>query len=147
MTTIKNALVGLTAGISMIALPSAMADDKVQFQITLNGVQTGHAPLYVSVQDAGKFRTESGNAGVILRSQDDTNLTVDLEVEPGKYAVSIWHDLDEDGEFSMDANYVPIDGWGASGTPPEDRAPSFDEMMVEILQNGQVIAIDMEYPG
>ncbi|MEM6483514.1 MAG: DUF2141 domain-containing protein [Pseudomonadota bacterium] len=145
--TLKNALVGLTAGISLIVVPGAIADEKVQFQVTLNGVQTGHAPLYVSVQDAGKFRTDSGNAGVILRSQELTNISVDLEVEPGQYAVSIWHDLDEDGEFSMGANYVPTDGWGASGTPPEDRAPSFDEMMVEILQDGQVIAIDMEYPG
>ncbi|MEM6604242.1 MAG: hypothetical protein AAF671_00680, partial [Pseudomonadota bacterium] len=91
--TIKNAIAGLAAGISLVAGPTALADDKVQFQITLNGVQTGHAPLYVSVQDAGKFRTESGNAGVILRSQEQSNLSVDLAVEPGQYAVSIWHDL------------------------------------------------------
>ncbi|MEW9798572.1 DUF2141 domain-containing protein [Alteromonas sp. CYL-A6] len=133
-----------------LTLPSvfsvtAAATDKVTFQVALNGVKTGHAPLYVSVQDANKIRTSSANAGVILRELNEESVTVDLEVEPGVYAVSVWHDLDEDGKFSMGKNYIPTDGWGASGTPPRDRAPSFDDMKIEIFQNGQVIAVDMDY--
>ena len=145
MKMLKTGLVATAMIAALGSVPTVIADDKVSFQVALNGVKTGHAPLYVSVQDAGQFRTEQGAAGVIIRSQEDERTVVDLEVEPGVYAVSIWHDLDEDGEFSRGENYWPTDGWGASGTYPEDRAPSFDEMKVEILQDGQIIPIDMKY--
>lgn len=142
---LKRKLLILATTVLFFASFASANGDKVSFQVQLDGVQVGNAPLYISVQDAGKFRTQSGNAGTILRSQDDQLLTVDLEVEPGKYAVSIWHDLDEDGKFSINERYIPTDGWGSSGTPPKDRAPSFDEMMVEIYQDGQVVFIEMQY--
>lgn len=135
-------VVGLCAAMS---ITGATGEEKVVFQVSLSGVKTGHSPLYISVQDAGQFRTQDGAAGAILREQESTETIVDLEVEPGAYAISVWHDLDEDGEFSRGENYWPTDGWGASGTYPEDRAPSFEEMKVDILQNGRVVMIDMQY--
>ncbi|MEE4245352.1 MAG: DUF2141 domain-containing protein, partial [Kangiellaceae bacterium] len=71
--------------------------------------------------------------------------TVEMSVEPGIYAVSIWHDLDEDGKFSRGKDYWPTDGWGSSGNPPSGKAPSFDDMKVEVTSDGQLIPITMQY--
>lgn len=143
----KRNLLSTSFGIALTVMASSVAaqSEKIPFTINLEGIQTGHAPLYISVQDAGNFRTQMGNAGIILRKQDNPTESVNLAVEPGVYAVSIWHDLDEDGQFTMGENYIPEDGWGTSGTPPHDRAPSFDEMAIEIYREGQVIDIAMQY--
>lgn len=124
---------------------SVMASETVTVAVNLEGIKTGHAPLYISIQDANQFRTNEGAGGTILRSQDNENMTVELNVEPGTYAVSIWHDLDEDGKFSRGKDYWPTDGWGSSNNPQAGKAPSFEDMKVDVTHDGQLIPITMQY--
>jgi len=67
--------------------------------------------------------------------------------EPGEYAVSVWHDLNDDTIFSMDDNYRPVDGWGNSGNPPTDRRPVFDDVKVPVLSFGTTVPVTLNYPN
>lgn len=141
----RMSLACITTLLTPLIACHVFAAEEVSVEVLLDNVKVGHSPLYVSVQDANQFRTNDAQAGTIVRSQEKASVSVQLSVEPGVYAVSIWHDLDEDGQFSRGKDYWPTDGWGSSGNPPQGKAPSFDDMKVEISSGGQVIPIVMQY--
>ena len=66
--------------------------------------------------------------------------------EPGDYSVSVWHDRDDDGRFSMTETYEILDSWGVSGTPPNDKEPTFDDVKISIPNMGTSVTIDMINP-
>ena len=68
-------------------------------------------------------------------------------VAPGDYAISVWHDTDNDERFSMDENWTPTDGWAMSGTPALDKQPTFGEVQIQITQDAKSISIPMIYPS
>ncbi|WP_338518952.1 DUF2141 domain-containing protein [Alteromonas gracilis] len=142
---LAKSLTLIAAACGSLFTTNVVANEYVTLAVNLEGIKTGHAPLYISVQDANQFRTDEGAGGTILRSQENENMTVELNVEPGIYAVSIWHDLDEDGKFSRGKDYWPTDGWGSSNNPQTGKAPSFDDMKIEVTHDGQVIPITMQY--
>jgi len=65
--------------------------------------------------------------------------------EPGEYAVSVWHDMDDDMVFDMDESYRPMEGFGSSGTPPKDRAPKFDDVKLSIDSYGSAVDVALTY--
>jgi len=66
--------------------------------------------------------------------------------EASEYAISVWHDRDDDGRFSMSESYETLDGWGASGTPIENKEPTFDDVKIDIPLKGTSVTIEMINP-
>lgn len=119
---------------------------KTPVTITFNGVQAGEVPFYVSIQTEEEYRSVKGYGGV-LKTTESGSFTRSFDVpEGGYYAVTIWHDLDDDGLFSMTEDYQVKDGWGSSGTIPRGTSPSFNEAKVIVSSYGTSIDIDMIYP-
>ena len=46
----------------------------------------------------------------------------------------------------MTKDFNILDSWGASGTPPQDRDPNFDDVKVYISSMGTSVSIDMINP-
>lgn len=126
----------------------ALADqsDRVTLEVTLQNVENNPAPLYISVQNRAEYMKNMGSAGGIYKNVAGGTLTYSYEVPSGDYAVSIWHDTDGDGVFSMDpATYMPLDGWGASG--PELRGqPTFDDTKIKVAAD-TAVTIKVHYPN
>jgi len=102
--------------------------------------------IYVSIQTRKDYRSMKGFGGIIKKAELG-EMTATFKVdEPGEYSVSIWHDRDDDGRFSMDDKYNVLDSWGASGTPPENSDPTFDDVKVAIPSMGTSLTIDMINP-
>jgi len=104
-------------------------------------------PIYVSIQTRENYRSMKGFGGIIpnaVSGEMTVTYTVD---EPGDYSVSVWHDRDDDGRFSMTKTYEIPDSWGASGTLPTDREPNFDDVKVFIPSMGTNLSIDMINPA
>lgn len=102
--------------------------------------------IYVSIQTRKDYRSMKGFGGIIQKAElGEMTATYHVD-EPGEYSVSIWHDRDDDGRFSMDASYNVLDSWGASGTPPENKSPSFDDVKIAVPSMGTAIEIDMVNP-
>jgi len=87
-----------------------------------------------------------GHGGTIKALTPGTMQATFKVAEPGDYAVSVWHDRDNDMRFSMDAEYKITDGWGASGTPPINRMPQFDDVKISIPNMGTSLEIEMINP-
>lgn len=102
--------------------------------------------IYVSIQTRQDYRSMKGFGGVIQKAEaGDMTRTFNVD-EPGEYSVSIWHDRDDDGRFSMTETYQVLDSWGASGTPPENSSPTFDDVKVSVPSMGTTVNIDMINP-
>ena len=122
-------------------------DGTIPVTVTLKGVTKTEGPIYVSIQTRENYRSMKGFGGVLSEpTLGDITQTFKVET-PGNYAVSVWHDLDDDGRFSMTEDYKILDGWGASGNAPEDREPTFDDVQIKVDESGATVPVEMRYPA
>jgi len=143
--TVTAILAAFTTG---IAYSTVQAEETGGLTVNLQGVLGGGGPLYVSVQKREDFQKDRGTSGGIYKNVKAGNIKYEYTGIPaGEYSVMIWHDIDNDGQFSMDdVTYAPLDGWGASG--PELRsAPTFDDVKISIDNTGTELTILMHYPN
>ncbi len=142
----KTVLTVMGVATLLTACASVHAAETGGLTVNLRGVQQGGGPLYVSVQKREDFKQERGTSGGIYKNVTGGNMTYTYtDIPVGGYSVMIWHDTNNDGEFSKDEHYMPLDGWGASG--PELRGePKFDDVKINIGANGSVVTIAMHYP-
>lgn len=137
----------LSAGVPAFAASGHSNDGTIPVTITIDNVRAGNVPLYISVQKRGQYQGIKGH-GVILKSTTAGTMQATVKVDVvDDYAVSLWHDLDNDGVFSMNERYQPEDGWAASGTVPMNRAPKFDDVKVTVPMAGKAVAVSMIYPN
>ncbi len=119
----------------------------IPITVTLENVQSAEGPIYVSIQKSHEYMGMKGHGGILKTAAPGTMQVVYKVDEPGDYSVSIWHDTNDDGIFSMDESYNILDGWGASGNAPKDRKPVFDDVKISIESYGASVTIPMKYPA
>jgi len=129
-----------------ISTTVAQAGEAGTLTVNLKDVQPGGGPLYVSVQKREDFMQDRGTSGGIYKEVKGGDTTyIYSDVPAGEYSIMIWHDLDNDDEFTMSEQYFPLDGWGMSG-PSINRMPTFDDAKTSIGSSGTEITITMQYP-
>lgn len=130
-----------------LACPAMAGEATIPVTITLDGVQAGDVPLYVSVQKRSEYMGIKGH-GEIVNSTTAGAMMVTVNVDVADdYAVSVWHDLNDDGVFSMTESYQILDGWGNSGPSDLSGRPSFDDVKVSVPFGGANASVTMKYPA
>jgi len=149
MVTFKNLTKLAVVLGSFAAFSTSSADDTaadVNVRVVITDVKATDAPLYISIQSKEDYRSERSAGALIIKSQTGKVIDHLFKVPAGEYAISVWHDLDKDNSFSMDSQWRPIDGWGSSG-PELSGDPTFEDVKVAVIQEGQVMEISMHYPA
>lgn len=142
-------LVGATISVAADAPGWKKTDGTIPVTVNLTDVLPEGASggtIYVSIQTRENYRSMKGFGGIIQSAEAGDMTRTFMVDEPGEYSVSIWHDRDDDGRFSMTETYEVLDSWGASGTPPEKASPTFDDVKVMIPSMGTSVTIDMINP-
>jgi uncharacterized protein (DUF2141 family) len=124
----------IVAAVAATIAPAAAEAGRVT--VDLNGLRAG-GTLYVQLQTRAQFMGADRAGGKIVRVAGAGTLSVDLgEVAPGDYAVSVWHDDNDNHRFDMDAQGGgPLDGWAiANGAEAGAGAPDFDRAKVSVAQ-------------
>ncbi len=132
-------------GVMALLTGTAQAQEN-NLSVELTGLHASEGKLYISIQKEEDFMAQRGHGG-IFEVTEAGNETYAFTIPAGEYAVSIWHDTDNDERFSMDDNWVPTDGWGMSGTASADKQPRFDEVKIAIASSGTSVRIPMVYPN
>ena len=158
LTNPKVKAVGLAVLISLVSAMTGFAEDTPPWKITGGTIpvtvtltdvlpegSTGE-PIYISIQTRENYRSMKGFGGMIEKATVGEMSAIFTVDEPGDYSVSVWHDRDDDGRFSMTETYEILDSWGASGTPPTDKEPTFDDVKISIPNMGTSVTIDMINP-
>lgn len=71
-----------------------------------------------------------------------TRLT--FAVEPGEYAIALYHDVNKNGKMDKKAFGLPKEPYGFSNNyRPIMSAPSFDDCQVQVGKDGKIISIKL----
>lgn len=125
---------------------SALAEaPERQLHIELTDVRASAGKLYVSVQTEGNYMANTGEAGGIYEISTAGSHSYAYTLPEGEYAVSIWHDIDDDGVFSVDERGVPTDGWATSAPADLQRRPTFADARVALGAEGAEVVLPMIY--
>ena len=133
----------MTAAVTLATPGLAMAAD---VSIEIAGVKSADGPLYVSLQTEGQFMQNAGTAGKIVQDPQAGTISVVVPgVAPGEYSVSVWHDIDGDGQFDRAPDGRPLDGWSMLNAGALRGAPTFDAVKFSVSDSGAAIRLDMMY--
>lgn len=99
-------------------------------------------------RDASGFPDDSENAvysgSAVVRGETATFVVEDLE--PGKYAVAVFHDENDDGKMNMRLKIFPKEGFGLSGTLKMGK-PCFEDAAFEVRDGSNEVEVEMHYLG
>ena len=71
-------------------------------------------------------------------------VTID-RLTPGQYAVTVYHDANDNGRFDKNWIGLPQEAWGVSNNVrPRLRAPRFEEAAFELGPGRHLIAIELK---
>lgn len=114
--------------------------------LNLGGIRAAEGDLYVSLQTRAQFMKPAGSYGTILRKPAAGSRTVTLTgVEPGDYAVSVWHDINNNRRFDRAENGVPTDGWAMLNAEGLRAAPTFDQVKFPVAGAAKTVKLEMHY--
>jgi uncharacterized protein (DUF2141 family) len=118
-------------------------------EIKITNIENGSGTIYIAILDSaeGWLKSDSESkpfrdATQIVSSTD--NLLVSIEdLPPGKYAISLFHDLDGDAE--MDTNFIgyPKEPFGFSAPMGKFGPPKFDEAAIEFSGGNTSVEIPL----
>lgn len=141
MTRIAPLAALITAALAVAGTASA-----APLTVTVNGIEARGGKLYVGVQTEDQFMKDDGVAGDILDAPQDGSTTLTYDLPEGRYAVSVWHDFNGNGEFDLDEQGIPADGWTSPNAASLRAAPTFDQSAVTVSGAGAELQMDMIYP-
>lgn len=125
--------------VSWTSEPTAML--KVEF----TNVKNGKGKLWIAIIKPGEKFGE-GKPGIfkILEVKSKANQIATFQIEPGRYALAVYHDLNANDV--MDKNFVgiPREPYGFSRDfRPKFSAPSFEDCAFELPAAGKDISVKL----
>jgi uncharacterized protein (DUF2141 family) len=135
---------------AMLTLVPAVPAFAARLRIDVRGVRNGNGWLDVCVFDAVEHFPDCRDDRSTIRRQLPAaagTMRIDVDVAPGRHAVSVLHD--ENGNGRLDVNFLgmPLEGGGAStNPPPRIGPPRFSDAAFDVPPDGDDIVITMVYP-
>ena len=145
--TLATAL-SLTFPALVFALDDATASAAATAQVTVTIDRlydtTGTVEIGLYANEAG-WNSDGPVASLNVAPVDGTIHAVFENLDPGNYAVRLYHDVDGDGEFGTNVMGIPNEPYGFSNNPwPRFRGARFDESVFELdAGENSVVAIEL----
>lgn len=129
----------------VLSLAIAGAAQAVPLKVDLSGVEARGGKLYVSVQTEDQYQKKEG-IGEIIEAPAAGSHTFTYDVPEGRYAVSIWHDDNNNDVFDVGGAYnMPEDGWAMHNGMSLRGAPTFDVVSIQVTSEGATVSEKMTY--
>ena len=118
-------------------------------EIKITNIENGSGIIYIAILDSAEDWLKSDSESKPFRDATQTvSSTDDLlvsigDLPPGKYAISIFHDLNGDAE--LDTNFVgfPKEPFGFSAPMGKFGPPKFDEAAIEFSGENTSVEISL----
>ena len=131
--------------ILVASLGLACAAHAAPLKVDLSGVEARGGKLYISIQTQAQFMKEEG-VGEVVASPTAGGHSFTFDVPEGRYAVSVWHDDNDNGEFDRDSStYWPLDGWAMHNGSELKGPPSFEAVSIDVTTAGATVSEQMIY--
>lgn len=81
-----------------------------------------------------------------VRDASAESLTFTAALPPGRYAASVLHDENKNGDMDKNLIGIPKEGYGVTNNPkPKTRAATFQEATIELPAEGAARTISVQY--
>ena len=134
---------GLIAAGALSVVPAIAADLVVEVTGLSSDAGKVHFGLY---DDPAAFPEDEGRLdGTRVRIKDHRAIAVFKDLRPGRYAVAVYHDENDNGEFDQALFGIPLEDFGFSNDATVFLGPpSFGEAQVSVPEEGARITIHMD---
>ena len=140
MATFKSTLIALGFA---FATPMALA---APLTFTVDGIEARGGTLYIGVQTEEIFMQDDGVEGSKIEAPTESSYTFTYDLPEGEYAVSVWHDLDDDFTFDVDETGMPEEGWAMVNGQALRGPPTFDAVKIALPASGVSATETIAYP-
>lgn len=128
-------------------LPEASA---LELTIELTGLENNNGSLlYAVYADEESFLSGADTAlanGFLPLSDKSETPEITVSLDPGQYAVAVFHDENANGKLDTGAFSIPVEGYGFSQNPNTNTAPpSFSETRVVLDESDKTIEVQLKY--
>ncbi|MFP4458437.1 MAG: DUF2141 domain-containing protein [Candidatus Zixiibacteriota bacterium] len=135
--------------IILITLP-VFAEDSGEIIIKVENIKEEKGKIYCSIHDKAKGfprDAESQMEGEIVEVNDVDSVYVSFEKIPyGKYAISLFHDSNDNGKMDYNLFGIPKEGYGMSNNPEiKMSVPSFEECSFELETRKHQITVRLNH--
>jgi uncharacterized protein (DUF2141 family) len=123
----------------LAALPARAAD----LEIKVTDVRAQQGSLRVAVIDSAGGWADGGKpvAGTVGKVQGPEQTFHFPDLPPGRYAVMVMHDQNDNGKLDSNFMGMPIEGYGFSNNPAVMRKPTFEEARFQLEATGGAITV------
>ena len=134
---------------SMIAYAESPTTAQGVLEIKVTNIENGHGTIYIAILNSAEGWLKSDAKSTLFReitqpvsSTDDLPINVQ-DLPPGKYAISLFHDLDGDSE--MDKNFIgyPKEPFGFSAPMGQFGPPQFEEAIIEFSGENATVEVEL----
>ncbi len=131
-----------------LSIPLQVGANAADLTVKLIGAHNGNGSVSAAIYSskasfpkegqqyaAFRIKAEAGSANVTFR-----------DLPPGDYAVTAFHDENNDGKLDRDATGIPTEGYGVSNDARELLSPPFwDKATFAIGADNKTITVKIEY--
>ena len=134
-----------TASLALCMSANALAAGNT-LDITVKGVRDDQGMVRAGIYNSAETFPKEGKAMARTATPAKAgNVTLQFtDLPPGKYAVILYHDENNDGQMDKRFGMIPIEGYGLSNNIKASGKPSFDECAFEIPPT-KTQTIDLRY--
>ncbi|MEO0867027.1 MAG: DUF2141 domain-containing protein [Cyanobacteria bacterium J06642_11] len=134
-------------GLSGIAMPVHGQTERSQLTVDISGLQDSQGQVCLSLFDRGtgfpSDRTKALQATCLPATETAATFS---DLAPGSYAVSAYHDANDDNEFNRNFVGMPTEGFGFSQNPSAlTGPPDFGEAVFLVAGTETQITIELNY--
>ena len=121
-----------------------ISQEKHNLEIKITGISQVQGSMMIAIyQPQHEFLGEEGFYFEAIPVKNSGQLTVHTLLPEGKYAISIFHDLNSDGELNTNLLGIPKEPYGFSITRGSFGPPSFEEASF-LVSSGKQIEIEIK---
>ena len=137
----------IAAALAAMACTGALA---AEIAIDVHGVRSGDGRVYLAVHGpATKETFPSGDAlveGLRAPAYAGTMRFVVQDIDPGRYALSAFHDENDNGELDTNLLGIPSEGYGfGNDASAAFGPPSFEAAALDVDAASAVTAMTLSY--
>lgn len=137
----RTASIAALIATSLIAAPLALASE---LTVNVEGIAEAQGSISLGLFDAGTYDGNGAVDGANLTVEGDSVTVIFEGVEPGEYAVKLFHDVNGDGEMNTNPFGMPTEPFAFSNDAKGRFGPAkWDDAKFSVTADGAVHTITM----
>ncbi|XOV93847.1 MAG: DUF2141 domain-containing protein [Bacteroidota bacterium] len=110
-----------------------MPQDDTQFELRISGIEEVKGTMMIAIyQPQQKFLGDEAFLFKAIPVKQSESLSLNINLPAGKYAISIYQDLNDDRELNTNFLGIPREPYGFSISRGSFGPPSFDDASFEV---------------